>query len=71
MQINDDDPNASLTRKRVQTVKNCCISSGLLDKRFATVYICLWDGILENCLITYDILGNFMCTMGNPTLHCW
>lgn len=38
MQINDDDPNASLTRKRVQSVKNCCISSGLLDKRFATVH---------------------------------
>ncbi|KAG6528782.1 hypothetical protein ZIOFF_010967 [Zingiber officinale] len=31
--INDDDPNASLTRKRVQAVKDCCISSGLLNKR--------------------------------------
>ncbi|KAG6524925.1 hypothetical protein ZIOFF_014870 [Zingiber officinale] len=31
--INDDDPNASLTRKRVQAVKDRCISSGLLNKR--------------------------------------
>ncbi|XP_074589496.1 squalene synthase 3-like [Curcuma longa] len=36
--INDDDPNANLTRKRVQAVKTCCISSGLLNKRKFHVY---------------------------------
>ncbi|PKA51980.1 Squalene synthase [Apostasia shenzhenica] len=31
--IDDKDPNASLTRKRIEAIKKACISSGLLKKR--------------------------------------
>lgn len=38
MQINDADPNASLTRQRVDAIQNACIASGMLNKRFAVCH---------------------------------
>lgn len=37
MQIDDNDPNASLTRCRVEAIHKACISSGLLNKRFVII----------------------------------
>jgi uncharacterized protein (DUF1499 family) len=34
VQINDNDPTAALTRKRVDAIKKTCKSSGLLKRRF-------------------------------------
>lgn len=41
VQIDNNDPNASLTHKRVDAIQKTCISSGLLSKRFVIFSISL------------------------------
>lgn len=43
-QIDDNDPNAALTRRRVDAIKKTCKSSGLLKRRFVA-----WLRVVLHC----------------------
>jgi hypothetical protein len=70
VQINDNDPSAALTRKRVDAIKKTCKSSGLLKRRFVDDLELDFPLMSLPSLIVSDSAGD-MTWKSRSIVLCW